>query len=76
MKRIATYVLAALLGGAAGYFLAPRCPQVLAELETCEGRLRVEQEATDLIAKQADQRCQTTCDARVDQMLAERKPCP
>lgn len=72
MKRFIPYVLAGLLGAAAGYFLAPRSDSALADLEACQAWLKVEQNATDRIAREADQRC----DQRIDASLSQRKPCP
>lgn len=62
MKRFLPIVLAAVLGAAAGYFLAGDCPApVEVSATTCEEQVAA-----------ADARCQKLCDDRIDKSLADR----
>jgi hypothetical protein len=78
MKRIGPYVLAAVLGGAAVYWFLPRAEtdDVLKEkLTTCETSLGAETRVNKGLADElveVERACQAKCDARVDQILAER----
>ena len=76
MKRVLPYVLAAVLGAAAGYFLAPRSDSSVAQLETCQSSLAIEQGANDRLARQlndAERTFNAKCDERIDASLAERR---
>ena len=74
MKRWGAYLLAGLLGGAAGYFLRPHLTSDLA-LNACHDALAVERAATDSLAVRLDTaevRARKACEDRIDAMLAER----
>jgi hypothetical protein len=79
MRRHWKIVLAAVLAGAAGYFLGSRSETDVAlseKVAACEAKLLTEQHATESMARRLDRAetdFQKACDERVDQTLADRK---